>query len=87
MDGNLDAVPERGRMPRNASTQNDYASDEASSTVNERRDSRMYGADQHLMWLPSRRSLAEASVASAGHDERAPRAAGSWTARAETLQD
>ena len=39
----------------------------------------------HISWLPSRRSLAEASVASEGHDERAPRAAVEVTARAEAL--
>src|SRR6187549_533454 len=39
----------------------------------------------HISWLPSRRSLAEASVASEGHDERAPRAAVELTARAEAL--
>src|SRR3954468_14358731 len=39
----------------------------------------------HISCLPSRRSLAEASVASEGHDERAPRAAVELTARAEAL--
>src|SRR3954465_3113927 len=38
-------------------------------------------------WLPRRRSHAEASVASQGHDERAPRAAAVLKARAESLRD
>ena len=39
----------------------------------------------HILWLPSRRSLAEAIVASQGRAARPPRAAGLLLARAEAL--